>query len=81
MGVQLHVTAPPFTSYPGQCLAHYIMGSGFIAYAVLITITMLAGEHWMQRSGRSPDFFDSCVIMLWVCLHSSPYKLPEPNSM
>ncbi|PPQ68312.1 hypothetical protein CVT26_006241 [Gymnopilus dilepis] len=49
----------------GQCLAHYIMGSGFIAYAVLMTITMLVGEQWIRRSGRSPEFFDSSVITVW----------------
>ncbi|KAF9525129.1 hypothetical protein CPB83DRAFT_860057 [Crepidotus variabilis] len=49
----------------GQCLAHYIMGSGFIAYAVLMAITLVAGEQWMRRSGRSPEFFDSWVIMAW----------------
>ena len=54
--------------FPGQCLAHYIMGSGFIAYAVLMTIIMLVGEQWMRRSGRSPEFYDSWVITLWVCL-------------
>uniref|UniRef100_A0A8H8CHB8 Protein YTP1 n=1 Tax=Psilocybe cubensis TaxID=181762 RepID=A0A8H8CHB8_PSICU len=49
----------------GQCLAHYIMGSGFIAYAVIMTIIMLVGEQWVRRSGRSPEFFDSSVITLW----------------
>jgi len=49
----------------GQCLAHYIMGSGFIAYAVLMTIIMLVGEQWMRRSGKSPEFYDSWVITLW----------------
>jgi len=44
------------------------MGSGFIAYAVLMTIIMLVGEQWMRRSGRSPEFYDSWVITLWVCL-------------
>ncbi|KDR80788.1 hypothetical protein GALMADRAFT_135897 [Galerina marginata CBS 339.88] len=49
----------------GQCLAHYIMGSGFIAYAVIMTIIMLVGEQWIRRRGRSPEFFDSMVITLW----------------
>jgi hypothetical protein len=35
------------------------MGSGFIAYGVIITIIFLVGENWVRRSGRSPDFFDS----------------------
>ncbi|OBZ73721.1 Protein YTP1 [Grifola frondosa] len=49
----------------GQCLAHYIMGSGFIAYAVIMAILLLVGESWVRRSGRSPEWWDSWVIMLW----------------
>jgi hypothetical protein len=43
----------------GQCLAHYIMGSGFIAYGVIIAIIFLVGESWVKRTGRSPEFWDS----------------------
>ncbi|KIM44448.1 hypothetical protein M413DRAFT_442429 [Hebeloma cylindrosporum] len=50
----------------GQCLAHYIMGSGFIAYAIMMTLILLVGEQWMRRSGRSPELFDSSVITIWV---------------
>ncbi|KAF9269292.1 hypothetical protein L218DRAFT_1072900 [Marasmius fiardii PR-910] len=49
----------------GQCLAHYIMGSGFIAYGIIISIMFLVGESWVRRSGRSPEWWDSWVIMLW----------------
>ncbi|XP_006461921.1 hypothetical protein AGABI2DRAFT_222945 [Agaricus bisporus var. bisporus H97] len=49
----------------GQCLAHYIMGSGFIAYAVIMSIILLVGEAWVRRSGRSPEFWDSLIITLW----------------
>ncbi|KAH9958845.1 hypothetical protein BC827DRAFT_1217377 [Russula dissimulans] len=49
----------------GQCLAHYIMGSGFIAYGVILAILLLVGESWVRRSGRSPDWWDSWVILLW----------------
>lgn len=49
----------------GQCLAHYIMGSGFIAYATIMAIILLVGEAWVRRSGRSPEWWDSWVIMLW----------------
>ncbi|KAJ7065273.1 hypothetical protein C8F01DRAFT_737457 [Mycena amicta] len=48
-----------------QCLAHYIMGSGFIAYAVIMAIILLVGEGWVRRSGRSPEWWDSWVIFLW----------------
>ncbi|KAF5375313.1 hypothetical protein D9757_009676 [Collybiopsis confluens] len=49
----------------GQCLAHYIMGSGFIAYGTIMAILLLVGEAWVRRSGRSPEWWDSWVIMLW----------------
>ncbi|EIN06300.1 hypothetical protein PUNSTDRAFT_115584 [Punctularia strigosozonata HHB-11173 SS5] len=48
-----------------QCLAHYIMGSGFVAYAVIMAIIFLVGETWVRRSGRSPEWWDSWVIFLW----------------
>ncbi|KAL4249938.1 Protein YTP1-like C-terminal domain-containing protein [Abortiporus biennis] len=49
----------------GQCLAHYIMGSGFIAYGVILALLLLVGETWIRRSGRSPEWWDSWVITLW----------------
>ncbi|TFY82125.1 hypothetical protein EWM64_g1890 [Hericium alpestre] len=49
----------------GQCLAHYIMGSGFIAYGIIMAILLLVGEMWVRRSGRSPEWWDSWVILLW----------------
>lgn len=49
----------------GQCLAHYIMGSGFIAYGTIMAIMLLVGETWIRRSGRSPEWWDSWIIMLW----------------
>ncbi|KIY63328.1 hypothetical protein CYLTODRAFT_360148 [Cylindrobasidium torrendii FP15055 ss-10] len=49
----------------GQCAAHYIMGSAFIAYGTIMAILLLVGEGWVRRSGRSPEWWDSWVIMLW----------------
>jgi hypothetical protein len=48
-----------------QCLAHYIMGGGFIAYGVILAILLLVGEVWVRKSGRSPDWWDSWVILAW----------------
>jgi hypothetical protein len=50
----------------GQCLAHYIMGSAFIAYAVLLVIMLNFGGNWLQRMGCSQEILDSTVIMIWV---------------
>ncbi|GBE86676.1 hypothetical protein BKA93DRAFT_769428 [Sparassis latifolia] len=49
----------------GQCLAHYLMGTGFIAYGTIMSILLLVGEAWVRRSGRSPEWWDSWVITLW----------------
>lgn len=46
----------------GQCLAHYIMGSGFIAYATIMAILLLVGEAWVRRSGKSPEWWDSWYV-------------------
>ncbi|KAI8626351.1 hypothetical protein F5Y19DRAFT_466523 [Xylariaceae sp. FL1651] len=49
----------------GQCLAHFIMGSAFIGYGILLTILLLVGQLWLRRTGRSQEFFDSAVITAW----------------
>ncbi|KAF2263859.1 integral membrane protein-like protein [Lojkania enalia] len=54
----------------GQCLAHFIMGSAFIAYGVLLTILLLVGQLWLRRTGRSQEFFDSLVIAAWGCVNT-----------
>ncbi|KAK4181523.1 hypothetical protein QBC36DRAFT_84217 [Triangularia setosa] len=54
----------------GQCAAHFIMGSAFIAYGVLLTIVLLVGQLWLRRTGRSQEFFDSAVIAAWGCVNT-----------
>lgn len=54
----------------GQCLAHFIMGSAFIAYGILLTILLLVGQAWLKRTGRSQEFFDSLVIAAWGCVNT-----------
>ncbi|KAK3716803.1 hypothetical protein LTR37_006153 [Vermiconidia calcicola] len=54
----------------GQCLAHFIMGSAFIAYGIVLTILLLNGQAMLARSGRSQEFFDSLVISLWGCVNT-----------
>jgi len=54
----------------GQCAAHFIMGSAFIAYGILLTIILLVGQMWMRRCGRSQEFFDSSVIAAWGCVNT-----------
>jgi hypothetical protein len=54
----------------GQCAAHFIMGSAFIGYAIMLTILLLVGQMWLQRRGRSQEFYDSSVIALWGCINT-----------
>src|SRR5277367_37174 len=54
----------------GQCLAHFIMGSAFIGYGILLTIIMLVGQAWIKRTGRSQEFFDSALIAAWGCVNT-----------
>ncbi|KAG9234140.1 hypothetical protein BJ875DRAFT_462316 [Amylocarpus encephaloides] len=54
----------------GQCLAHFIMGSAFIGYGILLTIVMIVGQAWLKRTGRSQEFFDSAIIAAWGCVNT-----------
>ena len=54
----------------GQCLAHYIMGSAFIGYGIVLMILLLVGQVWLRRTGRSQEFFDSLVIAAWGCVNT-----------
>jgi hypothetical protein len=54
----------------GQCLAHFIMGSAFIGYGILLTLMMLVGQAWLKRTGRSQEFFDSIIIAAWGCVNT-----------
>ncbi|KAK9470375.1 uncharacterized protein V1510DRAFT_423261 [Dipodascopsis tothii] len=49
----------------GQCLAHGIMGSSFIAYGCILLIMLMVGQQWLARTGKSQEFFDSLIITLW----------------
>jgi Protein of unknown function (Ytp1)/Domain of unknown function (DUF2427) len=54
----------------GQCLAHFIMGSAFIAYGIVLLILLLVGQAWLRRTGRSQEFFDSALIAAWGCVNT-----------
>ncbi len=56
--------------HTGQCLAHFIMGSAFIGYGILLTIVLVVGQVWLRRTGRSQEFFDSAVIALWGVINT-----------
>jgi len=54
----------------GQCAAHFIMGSAFIGYGIILTILLLVGQLWLRKTGRSQEFFDSLVIAAWGCVNT-----------
>ena len=54
----------------GQCAAHFIMGSAFIGYGILLTILLVVGQMWLKRTGRSQEFFDSIAIAAWGCVNT-----------
>lgn len=49
----------------GQCLAHYIMGSAFAAYSVILLIMAKCAVEWLRRRGLAQEYLDSWVILLW----------------
>ncbi|PFH47640.1 hypothetical protein AMATHDRAFT_77108 [Amanita thiersii Skay4041] len=69
--LKLHMHEKTFRPYlVGQCLGHYIIGSVFIAYGTIMVILLLVGEAWVRRSNRSPEWWDSWVIMFWVIINT-----------
>ncbi|KAI8974287.1 hypothetical protein BDB01DRAFT_402688 [Pilobolus umbonatus] len=49
----------------GQCLAHFIMGSSFVFYGILMLLSLLVGGPWLMKQGKSQEWYDSWVIMAW----------------
>lgn len=54
----------------GQCLAHGIMGSSFIAYGYILAIMLYYGDSWLARRGRSQEYYDSLVITVWGIINT-----------
>lgn len=63
----------------GQCAAHFIMGSAFIAYGIVLTMLLLNGQALLARGGRSQEFWDSVVISVWGCVNTfTEHRWGEP---
>ncbi|KAI7849284.1 hypothetical protein BDC45DRAFT_448852 [Circinella umbellata] len=54
----------------GQCLAHFIMGSSFVGYGILLLLSLRVGGPWLLRRGKSQEWYDSWVIMLWGIINT-----------
>ncbi|OLL23430.1 Protein YTP1 [Neolecta irregularis DAH-3] len=53
------------SDHTGQCIAHFIMGSSFLGYGIVMTLMLVFGQEWLKRRGKSMDFYDSAVICIW----------------
>lgn len=53
------------TDHQGQCLAHFIMGSSFVAYGIIMLLMLRVGGPLLIRNGKSQEWYDSWVILLW----------------
>ncbi|KAL7663344.1 Protein YTP1-like C-terminal domain-containing protein [[Candida] zeylanoides] len=53
--------------HTGQCIAHGIMGSSFVAYGFVLTVVLVVP--WLRRPAvarrRSQEFYDSTLMMAW----------------
>nr|POE78501.1 protein ytp1 [Quercus suber] len=56
--------------HTGQCAAHFIMGSAFIGYGIVLTLLLLNGQAFLARTGRSQEFWDSLIISIWGCINT-----------
>lgn len=54
-----------FGDHFGQCLAHFIMGSSFIGYGILLLLMARFGASFLARHNTSQDFLDSMIICVW----------------
>ncbi|KAI9022860.1 hypothetical protein CLU79DRAFT_751061 [Phycomyces nitens] len=54
-----------YADHTGQCLAHFIMGSSFMAYGIILLLSLRVGAPWLLRRNKSQEWYDSWVITLW----------------
>ncbi|KAG9025583.1 hypothetical protein FRB95_009980 [Tulasnella sp. JGI-2019a] len=59
-----------FGEHTIQCVAHFMMGSAFIAYGIILLIMLRVGAGFLARKGCSQEFLDSCVITLWGIINT-----------
>lgn len=55
-----------YGDHTGQCIAHGIMGSSFVAYGFLLTMVLVVP--WIRKHPNprlSQEFYDSSIMMVW----------------
>ncbi|KAJ3177866.1 hypothetical protein HDU87_004148 [Geranomyces variabilis] len=53
-----------------QCLAHLIMGSGFVVYGAVYAIMLRLGSRWLAQRGHSQEYIDSWVLTIWGVINT-----------
>ncbi|RHZ74065.1 hypothetical protein Glove_227g76 [Diversispora epigaea] len=67
--------------HTGQCLAHFIMGSSFIAYGIISIIVMRLALEFLSRKKKSLDYFDSWIMCIWGCFNTfTEHRIGTPWS-
>ena len=46
------------------------MGSSFVGYGILLLLSLRVGGPWLLRRGKSQEWYDSWVIMLWGIINT-----------
>ncbi|KAL8277314.1 hypothetical protein RQP46_010267 [Phenoliferia psychrophenolica] len=59
-----------FGEHVGQCIAHFAMGTAFIAYAMIMLLMMRVGAGFLMRRKVSQEYLDSWVIMVWGVINT-----------
>lgn len=54
-----------YGKHTGQCIAHGIMGSSFIAYGFVLFMVLVVPWFRKRSSGRPQEFYDSVVMCAW----------------
>ncbi|KAJ1660601.1 hypothetical protein IWQ61_000495 [Dispira simplex] len=68
-----------YADHFGQCLAHFIMGSSFVWYGVWLLFSLTLAGPWLRSKGRSPEFYDSVVILAWGIFNTfTEHRWDEP---
>ncbi|EGV61764.1 hypothetical protein CANTEDRAFT_109732 [Yamadazyma tenuis ATCC 10573] len=54
-----------YGKHTGQCIAHGIMGSSFIAYGFLLLVVLVVPWLRKREHGRPQEFYDSVMMCAW----------------
>ena len=70
-----------FGEHVTQCAAHGILGSGFVAYAIILLVLMRVGTKWLARRKVSQEFIDSSTILVLGIINTFTEVRDEPSKL